>query len=132
MRRPKWLSAPLKHHTAKSSSKCARTGRAGPRAVQAVLAVDEGMGISNRSSNATWLVHEVYPREEEGGRQTPVGLWQHGQRVGVSVRGHVQVLRLTRVDATARASRQPQSQSKSRISDVPLYLLCECILNCVG
>ena len=69
----------------------------GPRSVQTVLNVDEGMGISNASSNATWLIHEIYPREEEDGRQTPVGLWQHGQSVSISVEGHCQILRLKRV-----------------------------------
>ena len=32
---------------------------AGPRPVQAQLVVDEGMGISNASSNAHFLVHEI-------------------------------------------------------------------------
>ncbi len=72
----------------------------GPRPVQATLTVDEGMGISNTSSGGTWLVHEIYPREEEDRRQTPIGLWQHGQAVDVSVSGHCQVLRLRHVDPT--------------------------------
>ena len=78
----------------------------GPRPVQATLLVDEGMGIANASSNATWVVHELYPREEEGGRRTPVGLWQHGQAVDISVSGHCQVLRLTRVESSASLLKQ--------------------------
>ena len=71
---------------------------AGPRPVQAQLMVDEGMGISNASSKAHFLVHEIYPREERDGLTTPIGLWQHGDAVDVSVSGHVQVLRLTKVE----------------------------------
>eukprot|EP01050_Picozoa_sp_SAG11_P002501 SAG11_NODE_128_length_15542_cov_6.432105_3_plen_204_part_00 len=54
----------------------------------------------------SWLVHEIYPREEEGGRQTPIGLWTHGQAVSVSVRGHCQVLRLRRVESGAQLQAQ--------------------------
>jgi hypothetical protein len=43
----------------------------GPRPVQAQLIVDEGMGIGNKSANASFLVHEIYPREETDGRKTP-------------------------------------------------------------
>lgn len=70
----------------------------GPRPVQAQLYVDEGMGISNSSSNSTFMVHEIYPREETDGRKTPIGLWQHGQQIDVSVSGHVQVLRVTKIE----------------------------------
>jgi hypothetical protein len=54
----------------------------GPRPTQATLTVDEGMGIANASSGSTWLVHEIYPREEVGGRTTPIGAVLFGGRLG--------------------------------------------------
>ncbi len=57
----------------------------GPRPVCETLMVDEGMGLSNTSAGAQFLVHELYPREELEGRSTPVGVWQHGGAVAVCV-----------------------------------------------
>ena len=56
-----------------------------PRPACAELRVDEGMGIANASAGSFFLAHELYPREEAGGRTTPVGVWQHGDEVRACV-----------------------------------------------
>lgn len=56
-----------------------------PRPTSGWLRLDESLGIANASSADTWLAHEIYPREEEDGVQTPVGLWGHGSSVEIYV-----------------------------------------------
>lgn len=80
----------------------------------AVLAVDEGMGVSNASAGAAFIAHEIYPREEVGGRTTPVGVWEHGDEVSVCVRPEsAQILRVTKL---------PESGPGSLATMLPLVL----------
>lgn len=70
----------------------------GPLPARAALAVDGGIGAPPGGAGDTWLVHEVYPREEGAGHTTPLGVWRRGTEVNVSLRGaQAQVLRLTRL-----------------------------------
>ena len=53
-------------------------------AMNASLAVDESMGISNTSATSHWTVTQLYP---EAGKGKVVGVWEHGQGLQVEVGG---------------------------------------------
>ena len=77
----------------------------GPRPVCATLRVDEGMGISNSSAEASFIAHEIYPREELGGRSTPLGVWQHADQVRVCVKPEsAKVIRVTKLTPSGPGS----------------------------
>ena len=77
----------------------------GPRPVCAALRVDEGLGISNSSAQASFIAHEIYPREEVDGRSTPLGVWRHAQQVSVCVKPEsALVIRVTKLSPSGPGS----------------------------
>ena len=93
----------------------------GPRPAAAWLTLDESLGIRNASSTnggATWLAHELYPREETAtGAQTPIGLWSHGDYATFYVPPTSAMVIRLRKQAAA-----PTAPVSSVSTDLPLVL----------
>ena len=69
------------------------------------VTLNEGAGMPRTSSDATFLAHEIHPREEMDGLQTPVGVWKHGDTVEVCVAPQsARVIRATKLSESGAGS----------------------------
>jgi len=69
------------------------------------ITFDEGAAVPSTSGDATFLAHEIHPREEVDGLQTPVGVWKHGEKIDICVAPQsARVIRATKLSKSGEGS----------------------------